>query len=129
YFIASSAIVLSIVGAFIIERIVEPMAGTYRGSVVLDVHPVSELELQGLKRVGWATLALIVIIVAAVVPAGSPLRNENGGLVPSPFLESAVAIFAIFFLFLGWIYGRTVGKIKTSQDGINFMAEAVKELA
>lgn len=129
YFIASSAIILSIVGAFIIERIVEPMAGTYRGSVVLDVHPVSELELKGLKRVGWATLALIAIIVAAVVPAGSPLRNENGGLVPSPFLESAVAIFAIFFLFLGWIYGRTVGKIKTSQDGINFMAEAVKELA
>lgn len=129
YFVAASAVLLSLVGALVIERFVEPMAGKYTGAVVLDIHPVSELEIKGLKRVGWATLALIAVVVAVALPANSPLRNENGGFVPSPLLESAVAIFAILFLLIGWIYGKTVGKIKKPQDGIAFMAEAVRELA
>jgi aminobenzoyl-glutamate transport protein len=129
YFIACSALLLSIVGTLIIERIVEPMAGKYTGDVALDLHPIGEVETLGLKRVGWAALAFAVVIVVAVLPSGSPLRNETGGLVPSPLLESVVAILAAFFLLLGWIYGVAVGKIKSARDGIGFMTDSVKELA
>ncbi|KES21200.1 MULTISPECIES: AbgT family transporter [unclassified Pseudomonas] len=129
YFVACSAVLLSVIGAFIIERIVEPLAGPYRGSVVVDIQPISARELKGLKRAGWAALVLAALVLAAVLPAGSPLRNAEGGLVPSPFLTSAVAVFAIFFLVLGWVYGRSVGKIGDARDAIGFMAEAIKELA
>ncbi|MBA8902930.1 AbgT family transporter [Phyllobacterium sp. P30BS-XVII] len=129
YFIACSALLLSVVGTFVIERIVEPMAGKYTGDVALDIQPIGALEMQGLKRAGWAALAFAVVILAAILPAGSPLRNETGGFVPSPLIESVVAILAVFFLLLGWIYGVAVGKIKSARDGVGFMVDAVKELA
>ncbi|MDF3932332.1 AbgT family transporter [Pseudomonas citronellolis] len=129
YFVACSAVLLSVVGAFIIERFVEPLAGPYRGDVVVDITPLDAAELRGLRRVGWTALALVATLLAAVLPAGAPLRNADGGLVPSPLLASAVAIFALFFLILGWVYGRSAGKIGGARDAIHFMAEAVKELA
>lgn len=129
YFVAASALLLSLTGAFIIERIVEPMAGKYTGDVELKLTEPDALEVKGLKRAGWATLIMIALVVAAVWPAGSPLRNEEGGLVPSPLLNSAVALFGIYFVVIGCIYGTTTGKIKTARDAVGYMSESVKELA
>ena len=129
YFIAASTVLLSIVGTFIIERIVEPMAGHYHGNVVLDMSPVSDMEKKGLRRVGVATFIFIVVVLATVSFSGSPLRNADGGLVPSPFLKSIVALLVIFFAAIGWVFGVTVGKIKTARDGIAMMVAAVSDLA
>ncbi len=129
YFIAASALLMSFVGAFIIERIVEPMVGKYTGDVELKLTEPDALEVKGLKRAGWASLIMIALVVAAVWPAGSPLRNEEGGLVPSPLLNSAVALFGIYFVVIGCIFGTTTGKIKTARDAVGYMSESVKELA
>lgn len=129
YFIAASALLMSLVGAFIIERVVEPMVGKYTGDVELKLAQPDTLEIKGLKRVGWASLIMLALVILAVWPESSPLRNAEGGLVPSPFLNSAVALFGIYFFVIGWIYGKTTGKIKTAQDAVGYMAESVKELA
>ncbi|WP_218823754.1 AbgT family transporter [Inquilinus limosus] len=129
YFIACSAVLLSLVGTLVIERIVEPLAGRYTGDVVLTLEPIGQVESRALKRVGWVALAFLAVVLIAVLPAGSPLRNEEGELVPSPFLDAIVAILAVFFLTLGWVYGSAVGKVKSARDVAGFMAEAVKELA
>lgn len=129
YFIAASALLMSLVGAFIIERVVEPMVGKYTGDVELKLTQPDSLEVKGLKRVGWASLIMLALVVLAVWPESSPLRNAEGGLVPSPFLNSAVALFGIYFLAIGWVYGKTTGKIKTAQDAVGYMAESIKELA
>ncbi len=129
YFIAVSAILLSLVGAFIIERIVEPMVGKYTGDVELKLTQPDSLEIKGLKRVGWASLIMLAVVVLAVLPESSPLRNAEGGLVPSPLLSSAVALFGIYFLLIGWIYGKTTGKIKNAQDAVGYMSDSIKDLA
>lgn len=129
YFIACSALLLSLVGTFVIERIVEPLAGKYGGDVVLNLEPIGATEMRGLKRAGWAALAFVIVVLAITLPAGSPLRNETGGLVPSPLLEGIVALLAVFFLLVGWIYGKAVGKIKNARDAVSLMTEALKELA
>src|SRR5690606_12369870 len=103
--------------------------GKYTGDVELKLTQPDALEVKGLKRVGWASLIMIALVVAAVWPAGSPLRNEEGGLVPSPLLNSAVALFGIYFVVIGCIFGTTTGKIKTARDAVGYMSESVKELA
>ena len=44
------------------------------------------------------------------------LRNEDGGLIPSPFLRSLVPLMFIYFVTIGLVYGITTGKITRSVD-------------
>ncbi len=58
----------------------------------------------------------------------SPLKNDNGGLIPSPFLSGIVPIILFFFITVSVAYGVTTGKIKNSRDISEKMAEAMRDL-
>ncbi|WP_116475469.1 AbgT family transporter [Zobellella maritima] len=135
YFVASSVLVLATVGTVIIDRFVEPylnrtlpISGHKRmsGPVLVELN---EGEKRGLKRVMWATLLYLGLVILVVLPETSPLRNPEGGLVPSPFLKSFVPILFGFFVIIGLTYGISVGKIRSSRDVPELMAESTKELA
>ncbi|WP_133126255.1 AbgT family transporter, partial [Vibrio breoganii] len=118
YFVASSVFVLAIVGTLIIDKIVEPRLN--------KLHPISSMvkerptnnitmsteEANGLKRVALFTVGYIAFVMAIVLPESSALRNPDGGLIPSPFLKSLVPFMFFYFLGIGVIYGKAVGKIK-----------------
>lgn len=129
YFTFVSSLMLALVGAIVIEKFIEPMIGPYKGDMKIEMAPVGEIERRGLKRAGIALLVFTVAVIALVYPTSSPLRNDEGGLIPSPLLQAVVALFAIAFMLIGWIYGRTTGKIKDGKDAIAMMAEAVRDLA
>ncbi|MGO2383605.1 MAG: AbgT family transporter, partial [Halomonas sp.] len=103
YFVACSVFVLAIAGTLIIDKVVEPrltrtlpMSKDFKTDIVKpELTPEEKL---GLKRVGFATLIYLALILIAVIPEASPLRNEEGGLIPSPFLRSLVPLMFGYFV-------------------------------
>ena len=87
-------------------------------------------ERRGLRMAGVAFLVLSAVILVAVLPSGSPWRNEDGAFLPeSPLLDSTV--FIVFVLFLGpaLVYGYVSGSLKESADVPKVMALGIKDMA
>lgn len=134
YFVACSVFVLAIVGTLLIDKVVEPrlqrtlpMSKDFKSD---EVAPeLSKAEKRGLKRVGVATLVYLALVLLAVLPEASPLRNPEGGLIPSPFLRSLVPLMFGYFVTIGLTYGIATGKITSSRDVPQRMAEAASDLA
>ena len=129
YFMSFSVLMLMIVGVLVTERVVEPRLGEYQGdSEDRELEEITPEENRGLRNAVIAGVAYVALLVAAVLPSGSPLRNEDGGLVPSPLLDGIVPIILLFFITVAVVYGVTVGKITTAGDVPRFMGEAMKGL-
>lgn len=128
-----STLVLTVVGAWITTKFVEKQAGEYKpqGEISLDdvEFEVSEEESKGLKSVGIVTLIYWAIIILALIPQTSALRNAEGGLVPSPFLKGIVPFILFWFIAIGIAYGRKVGKIKSEADIPKLMSTAMKDMS
>src|SRR5699024_5947167 len=76
-----------------------------------------------------AAIIYITLLVAIILLPNSPLRNEDGGMVPSPFLDGIVPIILIFFIVIGVSFGMTVGRIKSGKDISTYMAESIKDMS
>lgn len=129
YFMIVSVIILSIVGALITEKLIEPRLGTYKGKVEKSFEPVTDLESKGLRNAVIAALVYLGLIALLVFWPDSPVRNEDGGIIPSPFLSGIVPIILFFFITVAIAYGTTVGKIKESKDVPAYMADAMKDMS
>lgn len=130
YFNIVSVFLLTLVGGLITTRIIEQRLGTYQnGDIQIDDREELPDADKGLRNAGIAGLIYIALIVLVIMLPNSPLRNEEGGLVPSPFISGIVPILLLFFVTMGCAYGITVGKIKSSKDISRYMAESVKELS
>ncbi|WP_417662541.1 AbgT family transporter [Pseudomonas sp.] len=138
YFAACSVILLAIVGTIIVDRIVEPRLNRTLPLSVLTINPkakaaleteISAEEKRGLKQAGLFTLAFVGLIAFILLPTDSPFRNAEGGLIPSPFMKSFVPFLFIYFLGVGYIYGKATGVIKKAEDIPEIMSECVKNLA
>lgn len=130
YFNIVSVFLLTLIGGLITSRIIEPRLGTYQnGDIQIDEREELPDADKGLRNAGIAGLIYIALIVLVIMLPNSPLRNEEGGLVPSPFISGIVPILLLFFVTMGCAYGITVGKIKSSKDISRYMAESVKELS
>lgn len=129
YFMLASVILLSVAGALITEKIVEPRLGKYEGDVQKEFKPVQSLERRGLRNAGIAALAYIGLLLVVIFWPDSPLRNESGGMVPSPFLKGIVPVIMLFFITVGIVYGVTTKKITNTKSIPAFMGEAMKDLS
>ena len=136
YFMIASTFLITTVGSLISIFIVEPSLGKYEGTPAdaddEDAHRMDALtaeEKRGLWRTLWATLIFAGVIAWLVVPEDGILRNqETGAVAGSPFLRGIVSIIFVYFLLVGFVYGRAVGTIKNDRDVINAMAHAMSTL-
>ncbi len=131
YFMAASTIILTLVGAWVTDKIIAPRLGEYKGKIkVTENQDLSPIENQALRNTGIAALIFLAILGIAVLPKGALLRNATtGGLIPSPFLSGIIPILMLFFITIGVAYGKTVGTIKTPSDVPKLMAEAIKTMS
>lgn len=129
FFMSASTFLLAFLGALVTEKFVEPRLGTYKGEKQSTQNELSELENRALRNTGVAALLYIGIIVLLMVIPNSPLLNDDGTILRSPFLSGIVPILFVFFLIIGITYGVSVKKIKTTADVPNIMAEAIKDLS
>ncbi|MEE1199765.1 MAG: AbgT family transporter [Christensenellales bacterium] len=132
FFLFVSAILLTIVGTIITDKIIEPRLGKYENSddveENLDLTQISEVENKGLKKAGIASLIYVLLLVIGCLVPNSFLLNENGSLFgkpTSPFLEGIVLLIALLFFIAGVVYGKCTGAFKSSTDIVNALTKAM----
>ena len=109
------------------DEAVAPALRTSPGDLAPELDAA---ERRGLRMAGLAFLVLTAVILVAVLPSGSPWRNEEGGFLPeSPLLDSTV--FIVFVLFLGpaLVYGYVSGSLRESADVPKVMALGIKDMS
>ncbi|MGB7995545.1 MAG: AbgT family transporter, partial [Photobacterium halotolerans] len=126
---------ITIMGAFVTEKIVEPKLGTYNVEEASDdlgkdkMGELTDLEKKGLKVAGLAALAVSVLLALTIVPENGILRHPETGLVAgSPFLKGIVAFIFVFFAIPGFAYGKVVGTMKTDRDVISAMSASMSSM-
>ncbi|MEK4969776.1 MULTISPECIES: AbgT family transporter [Cytobacillus] len=129
YFMSVSVVILTLIGGLITERIIEPRLGKYDGELKKEFEPVTQLESKALKNSVLAGVIYLIVLFTALFWPNSPLRNEEGGIIPSTFLSGIIPIILLFFIVMGTAYGVTVKKIQKSTDIPKFMGSAMKDMS
>ncbi len=159
WFNMASSIVLALVAGLVIDKLVEPRLVREGAPVDMvdtgedtsldapteadeDVAPalraaptdlspeLDPAERRGLRAAGIVVALLAAVILAAVLPGGSPWRNEDGSFLPeSALLDSTV--FIVFVLFLGpaLAYGFVSGSLRHAADVPKVMGLGIKDMA
>jgi aminobenzoyl-glutamate transport protein len=144
FFNIVASIILGFVAGFIIDRLIEPRL--QRQGVPVDEIAVEDAEdsadsaenmrasltrteNRGLLVAVIAGVLLTALLLVAVLPGGSPWRNEDGGFLPtSPLLDSIVFIVVAYFMVVGTAYGVIVGTLRSTRDAVKMMTDALKEM-
>ena len=116
YFNIVSVFLLTLVGAFVTEKIIEPRLGAYTGVYKEKLEGLQPIERKGLI---WATISIVLTIIAIallIVPGNAPLRGDEGEIIQSPFMDSLVPIIAVLFFVPGLVYGYITKTIKNDKD-------------
>lgn len=139
FFMFASTFLITFLGAWVTEKVVEPKLGTYDESMAdheaLAGHKIeggdslSDAENKALRWAGLAALVVgLVIASTAMQSFGGLMLTEEGELGGSPFLKSIVAFIFIFFAVPGFVYGKVVGTMKNDVDAINAMGKAMSSM-
>ncbi|AOV07495.1 AbgT family transporter [Sporosarcina ureilytica] len=130
FFNIVSVFALTFVGGLVTTRLIEPRLGKYTGDAIEE--DTTEDLPQTKKAFIYSLIAgliYVLIIVGTIFIPNSPLTNEEGGLIPSPFLDGIIPIILFFFLIIGITFGIVVGTIKSSKDVSHYMAESIKDMS
>lgn len=136
YFMAISTVLVTIVGSLVSLFIVEPKLGAYDASradpsVLKDdgAAPLSKIERKGLMVAGLALVAILGLMALTLLPEWGVLRDpETGDQLRSPFFSGFAVWILLFFLAVGFAYGRVVGTVRNDRDIIDGMASGLSTL-
>lgn len=127
YFMASSVIVLTIVGGLITDKIIEPRLGKWEGRSDETLETLSKEQRFGLRVAGVVSLAFIALVALMVVPENGILRDPvKHTVLPSPFIQGIVPLIILFFFVVSLAYGIATGKIRRQGDLPQLMIEPMK---
>jgi aminobenzoyl-glutamate transport protein len=135
YFMFGSTFLITFLGTWVTERVVEPRLGNYEGPSELggnedSMGEISAAERKGLRYSLWATVIFTVVVLAGVIPEGGYLRDlKTGDILHSPFLQGVVAFIFLGSLFVSIAYGFGAGTIKNDGEVMEGMGKAVSTLA
>ncbi|PID21274.1 aminobenzoyl-glutamate transporter [Sporosarcina sp. P3] len=130
YFIAFSVIVLTFVGAWVTEKIVEPRLGEYNGEFREKVEKLTRLEKKGLILAGVSVVIAGALVALLVIFPGAPLRGDEADMpiIKSPFMKSLVPIIAFMFFVPGLVYGRVTKLIRNDKDVAAMMSTTMSAM-
>ena len=129
YFMIASTFLITIIGTFVTEKIVEPRLGKYEGDSAVEIDQISAKESKGLV---WALISLltyVAILLFLTVPEGAILKSDAGKILSgSAFMAGLVPIIAGMFLIPGVAYGIAAGSVKNDKDVASFMGKAMSSM-
>ena len=142
FFMIVSTFLITLLGWFITDKIVEPRLGKYKGVSNLskeddDLRNLSDKEAKALKITNLVVLLMIVAIIVATLMPESLLRNleveKTSGFVSSiinnsPLMNGFVPIMAIIFFVAAIVYGRVSGQFKNHKDVCDEMSKAMSSM-
>ncbi|MCD2137135.1 AbgT family transporter [Salinicoccus halitifaciens] len=137
YFIAVSVFVLTLVGWFVSDKIVEPRLGKFTLGTGVDTDeeeedymaPLTKLEKRGLLLAFISVIIGLILAASLVAFPASPMRGDEGSyldtIIQSPFMNALVPIIAILFFIPGLVYGIVTRSIKNDKDVANQMSRTM----
>lgn len=132
YFILASTLLISLVGSWLTERVAAPRlehdaANQHREQMDEAITPA---QTRGLIAVAWLSLAVLLLILAGLVPADGVLRNaDSGSILQSPFINGIVLIIACYAAACGIAFGFISGRFNSSRDIIEGMENSMQSMA
>lgn len=130
YFMASSVVLLTLVGGLITDKLIEPRLGKWEGRSDEKLETLSKEQRVGLRVAGVVSLAFIAAVALMVVPENGILRDPvKHTVLPSPFIQGIVPLIILFFFVVSLAYGIATGKIRRQGDLPQLMIEPMKEMA
>ncbi|MCW8106976.1 AbgT family transporter [Alteromonas ponticola] len=132
YFTAASAIVVTLLGWFITDKLVEPkLKNNPIDGDMSDLPSMEPLKDNERKALRWSLLAVVLGIIFLVVTASfesSPWRGNDGSLTSfsAPLMKSIVPLIFLLFMIPGLVYGLIIGSIRTSKQFVEGMTKAMQ---
>jgi aminobenzoyl-glutamate transport protein len=134
FFTAASCVLIIGVGWVVTDRIIEPRLQ----AVEIDGDPtglprgerLAGAERRGLLAAMAVLTASLLLLVAASLPADSPLRSPQGELTASaaPLMQGIVPLIFLLFLIPGVVYGYVAGTVRSHRDIIKGMSTAMSTM-
>lgn len=128
WFIIFSTFVLTFIGAWVTERVVEPRLGEYKGEYREKIEKLSAVEKKGLIWSGISLVVALGLTALLILPENAPMRGEGGEIIQSPFMSSLVPIIAILFFIPGLVYGKVTKVIRDDKDVASQMTDTMASM-
>lgn len=129
YFMFVSVFLITIVGTFVTEKLVEPRLGKYEGGIQENEDvSLKPLEKRGLWGALIGVLITVVIIAFLVIPISGPLRAGEANILDAPFFSSLVPVILILFFVPGFIYGMMTKSIRNDKDVAKHMSDTMETM-
>ena len=149
YFIAAMMVIFVPVIWFVTDKIIEPKLGAWEGvdgSTEDDAEkPLNDDQKKGLMWAGIAVLGVFALWTFFVIGPGTPLYITDAEYIAQgltadeaaakewfercgPLFNSLVAAFLVLFLAAGVAYGVCAKTIKSGDDLVGMMADAMKDM-
>ena len=123
YFLTVSSVLITAVGAWVTEKIVEPRLGPYAGDAKREeIKPLGADEKRGLRFAGIAVLAVTVLVfLGTLTTGGFLLDSKNPTFLGSIFIRGLIFFIFIYGLVAGLAYGIGARTIRNDQDVVSGM--------
>ena len=135
WFSIASVLFLTVIVAFITDRMIEPRLGAYKPDKSEEGGPdvgapLSDQESRGLRYALFGLIGLVVVFLFLTLPSGAPLRNATTGelIGNSPFMNGLIALIMLLFLVTGWAYGIGAGTLRTLTEVIGAIEKSIKNM-
>lgn len=132
YIMAASVPLIGLVGTWVTEKILVPRLGPYKPTedIVIDEEtPITSQERKALKWTMVATIGIIGLVLATIIPTNGLLRGDVDPLTNKasfdPFYKSLVPIMFIVFLVAGLVYGIIAKTIRNDKDVSDMAAKSM----
>lgn len=132
YFLAVSTFLITLLGTFVTDKIVEPRLEAFDGQVLSEedqsLTTITDDERKGLKRAGIVALIFVALVVIACIPQNSFFRNINGELLgrpTSPLIDGIVVLISLLFFLPAVAFGKTVGTFPKGKDVCDAMGKSM----
>jgi aminobenzoyl-glutamate transport protein len=134
YFTAASSFLIIGLGWYLTDKVVEPrLKGIVVDGDLEDIprhEPITPAERKGLR---WSLLAAglgLLLLIAATIPAWSPLRSPDGEITAgnAPLMMAIVPLIFLLFLIPGVVYGYVAKTVSSHRDIIKGMSKAMSTM-
>lgn len=130
YFMVASTFLITAIGTFVTDKIVEPRLAPYVPDLSEAVQDIGDNEKRGMRWAGITALVYVVFMAFLVVPENGLLRDpQTHGFLSSPFMSGIIFFMMLLFLLPGIAYGIGAGVIKKDKDIIALMNKTISGLS
>ena len=130
YFMFVSTFLITFLGTWVTEKIVEPRLGVYQGGEKPEaVGQLSASEKKGLLYALIVGIFFVGFILGGLIPEQGYLRNPmDGDILKSPFMSGIVALLFLGAALVGIAYGIGAKTLKNDSDVMKGMSKSMETL-